>query len=155
VVARAHFNRGISQEAKGRLRQAMQDYTDAIKLNPQYSPPYNNRALLYSRQGKKKLALRDFDRSIEVDPTNFYALNSRGRFYPVDRADPKRAIEDFERAIAANSGFAVSYANRGFANEKLGNKQAAIADLEKALVLGATEQQRPVILRSLKKLKKQ
>lgn len=154
AVARAHFNRGISREAKKQFREAVKDYTEAIRLNPSYSLPYNNRALIYSMQGKKKQALSDFNRSIEIDSTNFYALNSRGRFFLVDRNDPERAIEDFDKAIALNPQFGVAYANRGFAYEKLGDKPKALADLERALELGPNKQQQQMINRSLRKLKK-
>lgn len=154
VVARAYFNRGIAQEATGHNKQAMRDYSLAIKFNANYSPPYNNRGHLQHQLGRTALALKDIGRAIEIDPANYYALNGRGRIVLVDRKNPKAALEDFNLAIQANPRFSVAYANRGFAFEMLGKKSDAISNFKMALKLGVTPEQNAAISRSLKKLMK-
>jgi tetratricopeptide (TPR) repeat protein len=154
VLARAHFNRGIAHEANGNLGKALQDYTKSIELNPNYSPPHNNRGIIYAQQGKNKLALQEYNRSIEIDPNNIYALNSRGRHYLVQLSDAERAIEDFDRAIKLDRNYSISFANRGFANQKLKRVDAALADFDEALNLGVSPEQKAIIRKEMKKLRR-
>jgi tetratricopeptide (TPR) repeat protein len=151
TLARHYFNRGIGYES-GQVKRALADYSEAIRLNESYSFPYNNRANIYDQQRKYKLALQDYNRSVELDQTNAYALNSRGRHFLTIRNDAVRALDDFNRAIASKSDFAIAYANRGFAHQKLGKADLAIKDLEKALSLTLTEVQRAEVKKQLRRL---
>lgn len=46
--------------------------------------------------------------------------------------NPRAAIEDYGQAIRFKPSFAPAYNNRGLAHALLGNRQAAIDDLQKA-----------------------
>ncbi len=154
VLARAYFNRGIAREAKGQLKTALQDYSKAIELNPNYSPPHNNRGIIYAQQGRHKQALQEYNRAIEIDPDNLYALNSRGRHHLLRGKNPELALLDFERAVQLDRNYAVSFANRGFAYQKLGKKKEALADFETALKLNVTPEQKALLMKEIRKLRR-
>ncbi len=43
--------------------QAISDYNQAIKLNPQDSGAYNNRGLAYENTGQYDQAMKDYDKA--------------------------------------------------------------------------------------------
>ena len=50
----------------GQYERAIQDYDEAIRLNPQYVYAYNNRGLTYQSLGKVEEAERDFQKAKEL-----------------------------------------------------------------------------------------
>ena len=51
-----------------------------------------------------------------------------------------RAIADFDETIKRNPNYAITYTNRGYAYEKKGDKDQAIADFRKALEINPSTQ---------------
>ena len=45
--AEAYYNRGIAYGDKGEYDKAIEDYSKAIELNPEYAEAYNNRGNAY------------------------------------------------------------------------------------------------------------
>lgn len=65
------------------------------------------------------------------------ALNQRGLML-LDQGQPEAALQDFDKAIAAQSGFAFAHNNRGRALTLLGREREALESFEQALALDAT-----------------
>src|ERR1043166_2062008 len=65
------------------------------------------------------------------------ALNQRGLAF-LDQGQVEAALQDFERAIAAQPGFAVARNNRGRALALLGRAREALESFETALSLDPT-----------------
>ena len=59
---------------------AIDDYTRAIDLNPNYVEAYNNRGAIYNNIREPELAIADFDKVIELDP-NYVNVLSQSRQY--------------------------------------------------------------------------
>ena len=53
--ARDYNNRGIAYRPLGQDERAIEDYNEAIRLNPQNPLPYTNRGVAYGRLGTVKL----------------------------------------------------------------------------------------------------
>src|SRR5262249_47664220 len=78
----------------------------AVKANA-----YSNRAMAYANRGQNDLALADFEEAVKTDPKNLSVLRNRGDFY-VAIADYKRALDDYNQAIAINSKVPEIYIQR-------------------------------------------
>ena len=51
---------------QGQYDEAIKNYDEAIRLNPQLAEAYNNRGLAYGFQGKKAEAIADFEKFITL-----------------------------------------------------------------------------------------
>ena len=54
---------------KGALDKAINDYTEAIRLNPMNATAYYHRGLLYEEKGNLGQAKKDYDDAIRLDPS--------------------------------------------------------------------------------------
>jgi tetratricopeptide (TPR) repeat protein len=69
-TAEAHYGRGLTyvREFQGKDREALDDFTAAIRLDPEHVGAYKARAEIYSRHEKFQLALRDSEIVVKLDP---------------------------------------------------------------------------------------
>uniref|UniRef100_A0A8D0BKG3 Tetratricopeptide repeat domain 32 n=1 Tax=Salvator merianae TaxID=96440 RepID=A0A8D0BKG3_SALMN len=68
-LATALNNRGQIKYLRVDFYEAMDDYTAAIKIQPDFEIPYYNRGLILYRLGFFDEALRDFQKVLELNPT--------------------------------------------------------------------------------------
>lgn len=134
IRAEAYLNRGIAQEDLDNLSDAIEDYTQAIKLNPEYRALYHYRGLAYDRDGKSNLAIADFSEAIRLDPTDTEALLYRGLAYAAQGAHDK-ALADYNTALEHDPENEDALSARGETYEARGERELAIADFRRALEL--------------------
>ena len=132
--ATAYFDRGLDHYKQGNLEAAIEDYTTAIELDPQYVLAYYDRGGARSEQGNLDAAIEDYTRAIELDPQFAVAYYSRG-VARSHQGDLSGAIQDYTTAIELDPQFAYAYCNRGFARYEQGNLDAAIPDFDMAIEL--------------------
>ena len=75
-AAIGHYNAGVQLSDDGRWEEAMAEYDEAIRLDPQLALAYNNRGVAYKNLGKHQRAIEDFDAAIRLDPQLAMAYNS-------------------------------------------------------------------------------
>ena len=63
---KGYYHRASLFMAVGNLRSAVQDFTTAINLDPQYTDAYFNRGLAYRKLGQQEQADRDFAKAKEL-----------------------------------------------------------------------------------------
>jgi tetratricopeptide (TPR) repeat protein len=63
-LATAFDNRGVAYKLKGQYDRALQDYEQAIRLNPSNANAYNNRGVIYRIKGEYGRAIADYDEAI-------------------------------------------------------------------------------------------
>ena len=95
--AEAYNSRGNFYRNQQKWDLALADYTQAIRINPNYAEAYNNRGLVYEYQQKWDLALADYNNAIKLNPNYAEAYNNRGLVY-LNLLDIKKARENFVRA---------------------------------------------------------
>jgi tetratricopeptide (TPR) repeat protein len=124
------YNRREANDIEG----AIADYTEAIRLNPEYSIAYNNRGEARYRAGDLDGALSDYSEALRIDPDYPEAYSNRGS---VRRAkqDHQAAISDYDEAIRLDPDHAAAYNNRGFEHAGLGDVERAISDYNEAVRL--------------------
>ena len=57
--------------------RAIQDYDQAIRLNPNYASAFNNRGLAYVNKGDNDRAIQDYDQAIKLNPNDTVAIKNR------------------------------------------------------------------------------
>jgi len=57
--AEAYHGRGFAYDKLGQYQRAIEDYNQAIRLQPDYTKAYNNRGINYLSQGNNKLGCSD------------------------------------------------------------------------------------------------
>jgi serine/threonine protein kinase len=125
---------GIGCLERQNYNDAIENFTRAINLNPDYSEAYNNRGIAYAAQGAHDQAIADYNRAIKLNPEFFHAYVNRGKLHH-DNGAYARAIEDYGRAIELNSTNPVVYYNRGNSYSSLRNFNKAIEDYSRAIEL--------------------
>lgn len=71
-------NRGNAYNDEGRYDRAIQDFDEAIRLNPQYAEAFNNRGGAYLGKGQYDRAIQDYDQAIRLNPQIAQAFYNRG-----------------------------------------------------------------------------
>lgn len=66
ALAAAHYHRGRGHAMKKQFDNAMADYGEAIRLNPDFMDAYYNRAILHQIRKQPDDAVADFDRVIAI-----------------------------------------------------------------------------------------
>ena len=67
-LAETYNNRGIAYVDQGEYQRAIQDYDEAVRLNPSYAHAYYNRGLAHLKRGNQDLAVRDYNQAVRLDP---------------------------------------------------------------------------------------
>jgi len=104
LMAITHNNRGISYVKLGKHEKAIDDFNNAIKIDPEYEEAYNNRGISYAELGKHENAIEDFTKAIEIDPEFAEAYINRGISY-FELKLYEKAIDDFTKAIEIDTYF--------------------------------------------------
>jgi tetratricopeptide (TPR) repeat protein len=75
-LAAAFNNRGLAYDNKKEYDRAIQDYDQAIKLNPNNAHAFNNRGLAYANKGDNDRAIQDYDQAIKLNPNDAVAIKN-------------------------------------------------------------------------------
>ena len=132
-AARAYMNRGNAWRGKNDLDQAIDDYTEAIRLDPKFALAYGNRGYAWQTKGDLDRAIADYDEAIRFEP-NAIRYTNRGLAWQ-QKDDLERAIADYTEAIRLDPRYVLAYNNRAGAWANKGELERAIADLTEALRL--------------------
>jgi tetratricopeptide (TPR) repeat protein len=126
------FNdRGVAYRLKGDLDRAIQDYSQAIRINPKSAMIQNNRGVAYDKKGDYDRALADYDQAIRLEPSHEAYFN-RGNAH-LGRSQYDRAIDDYNAALQLKADFAPALDNRCWARAVVGMLKPALADCNEAL----------------------
>ncbi len=119
-LATAFNNRGVAHKFKGEYDRALEDYDQAILLNPSFANAYNNRGVIYRLEGEYDRAIRDYDEAIWLGsnlPAVFY---NRAIAY-TEKQDYDHAVGDFDVVLRFNSKNALALYGRGIVKVKKGD----------------------------------
>ncbi|MET9899640.1 tetratricopeptide repeat protein, partial [Streptomyces sp. NPDC006446] len=110
--ALAYAVRGRAHHETDRFRDAVADYTMAIRLSPGMARSYAGRGAAYRRLGRYADALADYTRAVELDQNLDWATAGRGVTHQLmGRYD--EALADYDRAIELNPNLDWAIARRG------------------------------------------
>ncbi|MGB7566255.1 MAG: tetratricopeptide repeat protein [Chitinivibrionales bacterium] len=131
-VAIAFNSRGVAYGRQGGYDRAIEDFNQAIRINPMSALAYNNLGLAYNAKGDVDLALEDFSRAVKLNPKGALAYNNRGLVYR-SKGDVDHALEDFSQAVKLNPHNFEAYYYRGLTYTAKGDIDRAIEDYSQAI----------------------
>ena len=96
--AEQHLEVGLELHQQGRFEEAIQDYNEAILLDPQRVEAFNNRGRAYLNIDQAGKAIEDVDQVLRLDPQLAEAYYNRGLAYS-KLGQAEKADADFDQAI--------------------------------------------------------
>ncbi len=135
----AYYNRGLANQALGKLDVARADYSSAINLktlnDKVLKVVYYNRGLVHDGLKRPQAALADFTSAIEKNPKFAPAYHNRGNVLR-KLGRPEQAIGDFIKSLKlGNPQPYLTYLGLAMSYERLKRNKAAITSLKYALRL--------------------
>lgn len=129
----AYLSMGIDRYKEGNYQRAIEDFSDAIRLNPHIAPAYNyrgsSRRLLGDRQG----AIKDYHFALQAIPKNAAIVYNNLGIARSNLGEKEGAIAEYDRALRINPHLLSAYYNRGVARAEMGELRGAIQDYSQAL----------------------
>jgi tetratricopeptide (TPR) repeat protein len=97
-LAAAYNNRGVAYRLKANYAQAIDDFNEAIRLEPGNANAFNNRGVAYRNMGDLDHAVADYDQAIRIKPDYVAAFYNRALALS-DKKEYAKAIADFTAVL--------------------------------------------------------
>jgi len=108
-------------------QRAIEDYNEAIRLDPKFALAYNNRGAAYGDKNERDRAIADYSEAIRLDPKYAEAYYNRGANHLLIKAYPW-VIADLNEAIRLDPKYAMAYQKRAVAYRQIGREDLARED---------------------------
>ncbi|AFZ48148.1 serine/threonine protein kinase [Cyanobacterium stanieri PCC 7202] len=132
--ANAYYEQGNLYREQENYESAIEQYTLAVEINPDFADAYYNRGLTYADLGLDDQAIADYTRTIEIDPEYLDAYNNRGIIF-ANLQEYEKAITDYMKVISSDPDYVLAHNNLGVAYDSLGRFRDAIASYTRAIEL--------------------
>ena len=153
-----HYGRGVARQEQDDQDGAIEDFTEAIRLNPNFPGAYRSRGVSWQAKGDQQRkvedfasdhywrgvswtwrndhhrAIEEFDAAIRLDPHNEAAYGDRA-WSRLQTGNHHGAIKDYGEAIRLNPAKPFWYIGRGDLREGTGDRDGALADYDEAIRL--------------------
>ncbi|MBD2292515.1 tetratricopeptide repeat protein [Anabaena sphaerica FACHB-251] len=149
-----YYERGNAAYRKQEYEQAIENFTQGIKKNTNFSKLYINRGNARYNLNDYEGALADYNQALKINPQEVKAFVNRGNAYYMladysndpDR-EYKKAIQNFNNAININERDTEAYIRRGIVRSQIAKYshnfqqeyQKSIADFTEAIQLNASK----------------
>ena len=150
---RAFLERGTLRFAQGALEEAVDDFTESIRLDPDDPNGYRWRAAARGRLGEPGRAIADCTEALRLAPEDPGAHVQRAVLRK-EAGLEKEAIDDLDEALRLDPGLSEAYKIRSLLHQEQGESGKALEDLERGTELearsaGATTMTKKTIIASL------
>jgi tetratricopeptide (TPR) repeat protein len=129
--ARDQINIGDAQVKRSEFTQAIEHFSEAIRLDPSRPDAFVRRADVHvrARVANWRAAVVDLTEALRLEPASAATLERRAYAY-LRAGDARRAIDDATEAIRLEPKLVAAYAHRGAAYSSLAQWEHAIVDLD-------------------------
>ncbi len=128
----ARHNLGMALAARGDWDMAINQYTEALRINPKSAETHNALSVVLLREGRLDEALSRSTEALRLNPKLADAYSNRGTAL-ARKGNYGEAIEEFEKALKVNPDNAEFHYNLGFALADQGKTDDAVAHFYEAL----------------------
>lgn len=133
--------RGLFYSRAGRLEEALADFNETVRLIPDHSGGYVNRANVYRKQGKYDLMMADLEAAKEARPDNPTSYNNHA-YLLVEEGDYAAALPLIEKTFDLGGDDVEFYDTYGHALMGLGRAEEAEAAFAEAIRQGKSKRVR-------------
>jgi tetratricopeptide (TPR) repeat protein len=131
VRSKVLLSRGNALLALGQSAAAIEDYSRAIKINPDLQDAYANRGAAFLKLASRERAAEDFAAAMRFE--RFTQVNQAALDLAQGRHEAARDV--FDRLIRAYPDDETAYLNRGVSWAGVGDHRRAVEDFSRALRL--------------------
>lgn len=124
--AEAYLERGNAHRSLVEPDAALADFQAAADLNPTLAEAHAGIAMIYVERNDQRHALEELNKSLSIQP-NIEAYYQRGLILDA-QGEHKKAIDDYDLAIAVARDAPYMYRARAMAKQSLGDLEGAHAD---------------------------
>lgn len=132
LTAQRFFEQGFVFYENKKYEEAINSYTEAIKLIPGYAGAYNNRGNIFSFVNKIDNAIEDYTEAIKIDPSYVMAYSNRAVIW-IEKGYLDKAINDLDVSIQLDPNYSNAYVNRGMAYHRKGFFDIALKNYNTAI----------------------
>jgi tetratricopeptide (TPR) repeat protein len=135
--AEVYINKGFIFYQKGNYNDALQNYDQAIQINPMESRSFRGRGQTKQAMNDMEGALNDYNMAISLYPSYDYYLNRALLKYVLN--DFSGALTDLDIATQLNKSGYEAFFDKGLINLNNGNMTDAVSDFNKAITINAKD----------------
>jgi len=129
-----NFGIGEAWQELGKLEEAIEAYTKALAIKPDYAEAYSNMGAALADQGKPEEAIEVYNKALAIKPDYAEAYSNMGNALK-EQGMLEEAIEAYTKALAIKPDYAEAYSNMGVALADQGKLEEAIEVYNKALAI--------------------
>ena len=133
--AQTFLTRGKQAFERGDYRGAVEAFSGAARVDPEFAGAYYGLCLAYMRLDEARRALDECTRAIRLKGDYASAYYVRGLVLSERLGDNQAAVADFDQAIRLEAQHAAAYFKRGNARIRLGDRTGGLADYDTAIRL--------------------
>ncbi len=115
-------------------QDAIENFTEAIVINPNDAEVYYNRGMGYVSIEENENAFQDLNKAIELEFDSAELYYNRGYLYQ-QQGQYQDAINDYDIAISKKEDYGDAFYRRGRSKYELGQEEEALHDLGEAISL--------------------
>ena len=130
--AEAHNLHGETHMRRNSYNQAIDNFSQAIEINPDYVDAIINRGSAFANLERFNDALMDFNHALKLEKNDAELYNKRGEIYLQNNMHDQ-AIKDFTTALILDPMCSNAYLNRGQAYSEKEMHEEAMADFDQAV----------------------
>ncbi|MFH0888120.1 MAG: tetratricopeptide repeat protein [Planctomycetota bacterium] len=122
------YNRGVDYAKKESFRNALRDFTSALRIYTDFHEAYKSRAGIYLKEEKLQEALNDLKSAISLEPDCPSTYFNLGIAY-FSLKDYNEALKNIDKAIELVPQYLEAYRNRGIVFTQQQRYKEALSDL--------------------------